>query len=61
MSNWTNVSGVIDVSPVCGYTPRQKQYVLETILGHLPVVSGSESNMKAWAIKKVGVNRVEGL
>ena len=56
MSRWMNISGVIDVTPVSGFTPRQERYVLETILDHLPVVSGSESDMTAHVVRKTGLS-----
>lgn len=56
MSYWTNISGVIDVTPVSGFTPRQERYVLETVLEHLPVVSGSESDMTAHVVRKTGLS-----
>ena len=41
MSYWTHINGVIDVSPM-GRTPAEQRYILETVLNHLPIVSGSE-------------------
>lgn len=55
MSSWTYVSGFIAVSPIGGTQP-QKRYILETVLEHLPVVSGSERNMKVHIVQKYGYN-----
>lgn len=44
MSYWTYIDGVIDVSPM-GRTPAEQRYILETVLNHLPIVSGSERCM----------------
>lgn len=55
MSSWTYVTGVIDVSPF-GRTQPEKQYVLDTVLEHLPVVTGSEDGMHVKVIQKDGYN-----
>lgn len=51
MSSWTYVSGLIKVSPV-GRTQAEKRYTLETVLAHLPAVSGSEGYMDVYIIQK---------
>ena len=45
MSSWTYIDGVITVSPM-GRTPAESRYILETVLNHLPIVSGSEDCMR---------------
>lgn len=55
MSSWTYVSGLIKVSPV-GRTQAEKRYTLETVLAHLPAVSGSEGYMDVYIIQKKGNN-----
>jgi hypothetical protein len=45
MSYWTHVLGVIKVAPL-GRTQHEKTYILNTVLDHLPIVSGSEGAMK---------------
>lgn len=55
MSYWTYVSGNIVVSPM-GRTQAEKRYILETVLDHLPFVTGSESNMSVYIIQKDGYN-----
>lgn len=45
MSYWTHILGVIKVSPM-GRTQHEKTYILNTVLDHLPVVSGSEEDME---------------
>lgn len=44
MSYWTHILGVIEVSPM-GRTQHEKTYILNTVLDHLPIVTGSERNM----------------
>ena len=39
MSHWTFITGVVEVTPA-GETQPQLRYVLDTVLEHLPVVSG---------------------
>lgn len=53
MSCWTYVSGMIVVSPM-GRTQAEKRYILETVLDHLPLVTGSEGNMDVYIIQKNG-------
>lgn len=44
MSYWTYVDGEVIVEPM-GRTPAESRYILETVLNHLPIVSGSENCM----------------
>lgn len=53
MSCWTYVSGMIVVSPM-GRTQAEKRYILETVLDHLPLVTGSEGNMDVYIVQKNG-------
>ena len=55
MSSWTYVHGTIVVSPL-GRTQHEKRYILETVLDHLPVVTGSERDMEVYVIQKRGYN-----
>lgn len=55
MSYWTYIRGVIDVEPM-GRTQPEKRYILDTILEHLPEVTGSERNMHVDVIQKDGYN-----
>lgn len=55
MSYWTYINGIVTVSPM-GRTQAEKRYILETVLDHLPRVTGSEGNMKAYIIQKDGYN-----
>lgn len=55
MSYWTYISGVITIH-VFGVTQPHKRYILDTVLQHLPVVSGSERNMKVHVIQAYGYN-----
>lgn len=55
MSYWTYIRGVIDVEPT-GRTQPEKRYILDTILEHLPEVTGSEQNMHVNVIQKDGFN-----
>lgn len=53
MSYWTYINGVITVSPM-GRTQQEKKYILDTVLEHLPIVSGSEKDMNIYTIEKKG-------
>ena len=55
MSCWTHVTGVITVEPF-GRTQHEKRYILDTIIDHLPKVSGSERNMNIYTMQKKGRN-----
>lgn len=55
MSYWTYVNGVINVD-VSGRTQPESRYILETVLSHLPKVTGSEGNMNVYIIQKAGHN-----
>lgn len=46
MSSWTYIQGTITVSPI-GRTQAEKRYILDTVLAHLPIVSGQR---KTWSI-----------
>ena len=45
MSDWTYVFGLVSVSSP-GRTTAEARYILETVLEHQPLVSGSEGDMK---------------
>ena len=53
MSWWTYVHGTITVRPM-GRTQAEKRYILESVLDHLPIVSGSERDMNVYVIQKKG-------
>lgn len=53
MSCWTYVAGWIECCPA-GRTQEEKEYILKTVLNHLPVVSGSEEDMYVHIIKAGG-------
>lgn len=55
MSYWSHIQGTITVSPI-GRTQAQKRYILDTVLAHLPIVSGSEKDMNVYVIQKNGHN-----
>lgn len=55
MSIWSYISGVIEVEPF-GRTQAEKTYILNTVLDHLPVVTGSEDDMNVYVIQKNGTN-----
>lgn len=50
MSYWTHVFGTIKVSPA-GRTQAEKAYILQTVLDHLPNVTGSERDMHIHVIQ----------
>lgn len=45
MSYWTHILGVLEVHPV-GRTQHEMTYILNTVLDHLPLVTGSEGDME---------------
>ena len=53
MSSWTYITGIITVSPM-GRTQPEKRYILDTILEHMPRVTGSEEDMHVHVIQKHG-------
>ena len=55
MSNWTHIQGVIEVSPA-GRTIHECEYILKTVLDHLPVVTGSERDMSIHIVRKDGTS-----
>ena len=55
MSCWTHITGVITVEPF-GRTQHEKRYILDTIIDHLPKVSGSERNMNVYTMQKKSRN-----
>lgn len=55
MSYWTHITGTITVCPM-GRTQAEKRYILETVLEHLPIVTGSERDMNVHIVQKAGRN-----
>lgn len=55
LSSLTYITGTITVSPI-GRTQAEKRYILDTVLAHLPIVSGSEKDMDVYVIQKNGYN-----
>lgn len=55
MSNWIHIAGIITVCPF-GRTQAEKQYILDTVLAHLPKVTGDEEDMNVYTIKRKGYN-----
>ena len=55
MSYWTHIRGLITVSPL-GRTQAEKRYILETVLNHLPVVTGSEKDMSVHIVQRAGTD-----
>ena len=53
MSWWTYINGIIKVEPL-GRTQPEKRYILETVLSHLPKVTGSERDMSVY------INQLDG-
>lgn len=50
MSNWTYIHGTIIVDPL-GRTHPEGQYIVDTVLAHLPVIRGSEEDMYTHVIR----------
>lgn len=55
MSYWTYITGAIEVWPM-GRTQPEKRYILDTVLEHLPKVTGSERDMTVHVVQKSGHN-----
>lgn len=55
MSSWTYINGIITVEPL-GRTQPEKKYILDTVLDHLPRVTGSEGDMEVYSIQRKGFN-----
>lgn len=53
MSNWTYVQGLIELD-VPGRTQAEKNYILQTVIDHLPKVTGSEKSMNIYTIQTAG-------
>lgn len=53
MSSWTYVQGLIEVSAP-GRTQAEKDYILQTVIDHLPKVTGSEYDMNIYTIRAKG-------
>lgn len=55
MSSWTYIQGTIEVRPM-GRTQAEMTYILQTVLDHLPRVTGSEGDMNIYTIQENGHN-----
>ena len=55
MSNWTSVKGILEIDTP-GRTQAECQYVVDTVISHLPKVTGSEHDMDIYVIKCAGTN-----
>lgn len=55
MSYWTHIRGTVEVS-VPGRTQPEIEYILNTVLEHLPLVTGSERDMKVYVVREDGYN-----
>ena len=55
MSMWTYVRGLIELD-VPGRTQAEKDYILQTVINHLPKVTGSEGNMDIHTVRAYGYN-----
>jgi hypothetical protein len=53
MSRWTHIFGTIRVVPL-GRTQAEKTYILQTVMEHLPVVTGSEEDMAVYVNQEKG-------
>lgn len=53
MSSWTYVQGLIELD-VPGRTQAEKNYILQTVIDHLPKVTGSEKSMNIYTIQTAG-------
>lgn len=55
MSSWIYVRGLIELD-VPGRTQAEKDYILQTVIAHLPKVTGSEGNMEIHIVRAYGHN-----
>lgn len=55
MSSWTHITGWIKVFPL-GRTQEEKEYILRSVLNHLPCVEGSERDMYTHVVVAGGKN-----
>ncbi len=55
MSGWAYINGTVTVQPM-GRTQAEKRYILDTVLEHLPLVTGSEGDMDVYVVQKKGHN-----
>jgi hypothetical protein len=55
MSNWTYVRGLIELD-VPGRTQAEMDYILQTVIDHLPEVTGSEGTMDIHIVRAYGHN-----
>ena len=55
MSSWTHIRGSVEVHPL-GRTQPELRYILDTVLSHLPPVTGSEGDMHVDVIQRHGHN-----
>lgn len=53
MSMWTYVRGLIELG-VPGRTQAEKDYILQTVINHLPKVTGSEGDMDIHTVRAYG-------
>ena len=57
MSCWSYATGWIECLPF-GRTQEEKEYILKTVLNHLPIVNGSEEHMYVHIMQAGGHNSV---
>lgn len=55
MSMWTYAQGLIELG-VPGRTQAEKDYILQTVIDHLPKVTGSEGDMDIHIVRAYGHN-----
>ena len=53
MSMWTYIRGLIELD-IPGRTQAEKDYILQTVINHLPKVTGSERNMEIHTVRDYG-------
>ena len=56
MSRWTYIDGVVKVSAFPGRTQAECRYILDTVLDHLPKVTGGERDMQVYTIQPNGTS-----
>ena len=56
MSYWTYVKGVVEVDVMTGRSQPEVEYIIQSVVAHLPKVTGSEGNMDVYIQRTAGYN-----
>lgn len=56
MSVWTHIRGMVTVSAMLSESQADMDYQVNKTLEHLPLITGSEGNLKPYVVRKRGYN-----